>query len=127
MCALLNQNGLVRVLALAHSTSCIAPKNGQRSGPAIWLLQDGAEGANGNAENNGGRPKRKRKRDSHQQELNKQAQHRYRFATQSMSVSCCNHNNVLLYSLLHFTVVGLHKAVSLLRGFKPLQTLCSRP
>ncbi|DBA71038.1 TPA: hypothetical protein ACH3X2_011465 [Trebouxia sp. C0005] len=40
--------------------------------------QDGAEGANGNAENNGGKPKRKRKRDSHQQELNKQAQHRYR-------------------------------------------------
>ena len=43
------------------------------------MLQDGADGDNGNAENVGGRPKRKRKRDSHQQELNKQAQHRYRW------------------------------------------------
>lgn len=63
----------------------------------LLLLQDGAEGANGNAENNGGKPKRKRKRDSHQQELNKQAQHRYRFVTQSMLLSC--NNNILLHSL----------------------------
>ena len=30
-----------------------------------------------------GKPKRKRKRDTHQQELNKQAQHRYRYGKQS--------------------------------------------
>lgn len=57
-------------------------EKGQQAGPddreEAHTQQDGAEGANGNAENNGGRPKRKRKRDSHQQELNKQAQHRYR-------------------------------------------------
>ena len=67
---------------------------------AILLPQDGAEGANGNAENNGGKPKRKRKRDSHQQELNKQAQHRYRFASLSTLISCSKHNPVLLYILL---------------------------
>jgi len=65
---------------------------------AVQLLQDWAEGANGNAENNGGKPKRKRKRDSHQQELNKQAQHRYRCVTQSMLLSCNNHNNCQLLS-----------------------------
>jgi len=70
------------------------------------LPQDGAEGANGNAENNGGKPKRKRKRDSHQQELNKQAQHRYRCATHSMLPACNNHNNVVLHILLYFTIVG---------------------
>ena len=66
---------------------------------AILLLQDGAEGATGNVEN-GGKPKRKRKRDSHQQELNKQAQHRYRFASLSTLISCSKHNPVLLYILL---------------------------
>ncbi len=66
---------------------------------AILLLQDGAEGATGNVEN-GGKPKRKRKRDSHQQELNKQAQHRYRCATHSMLLVCNSHNNLMLHSLL---------------------------
>lgn len=36
-----------------------------------------------------GKPKRKRKRDTHQQELNKQAQHRYRCASQPQVAATC--------------------------------------
>ena len=52
-----------------------------------FLLQQGDEGrvlGDGGVELNAqGKPKRKRKRDTHQQELNKQAQHRYRCGKQS--------------------------------------------
>lgn len=52
------------------------------------LLQQGDNGGgpgdDGGVELNAqGKPKRKRKRDTHQQELNKQAQHRYRSGKQS--------------------------------------------
>ena len=55
---------------------------------STFLLQQedsgGAPGDEGGVELNAqGKPKRKRKRDTHQQELNKQAQHRYRCGKQS--------------------------------------------
>lgn len=53
----------------------------------LCSLQQGDEGGvlgDGGVELNAqGKPKRKRKRDTHQQELNKQAQHRYRCGKQS--------------------------------------------
>lgn len=57
------------------------------STPTLLLQQGdngGEPGDNGGVDLNAqGKPKRKRKRDTHQQELNKQAQHRYRWGKQS--------------------------------------------